>query len=78
MAWKADRLRAAKVVQALCQHCRIRHEGVIVQLYALPRHVRNIDIATQWSDITREKPGAYVLLSACRVEPRIRNVQTKD
>src|SRR5215813_12228764 len=34
---------------------RIRHEGVIVQLYAVPSHVRNIHIAKQWPDITLER-----------------------
>src|SRR5215472_9529679 len=51
---------------------RIRHEGVVVQLYAVPRHVRNIDSAKQWSDITRERNLAHTFsfLSAER-EPRI-------
>jgi hypothetical protein len=75
MAWKADRLRAAKVLQALCQHCWIRHEGVIVQLYAVPRHARNIDIAKQWSDITRERNLGYTFsFLPAEWEPRIRNV----
>jgi hypothetical protein len=34
---------------------RIRHEGVIIQLYAVRLHVRNIDSAKQWPDITRER-----------------------
>src|SRR5882724_2895800 len=34
---------------------RIRHEGVIVQLYAVHLHMRNIDSAKQWPDITRER-----------------------
>ena len=34
---------------------RIRHEGVIVQLYAVRLHVRNIDSAKQWPDVTRER-----------------------
>src|SRR5438270_500231 len=34
---------------------RIRHEGVIVQFYAVRLHVRNIDGAKQWLDITRER-----------------------
>jgi hypothetical protein len=28
---------------------------VIVQFYAVPLHMRNIDIAKQWPDITRER-----------------------
>src|SRR5215831_11542508 len=34
---------------------RIRHESVIVQVYAVRLHVRNIDGAKQWPDITRER-----------------------
>src|SRR5262249_44026970 len=34
---------------------RIRHEGVIVQLYAVLSHVRNIHIAKEWPDITRKR-----------------------
>src|SRR5262249_34773404 len=34
---------------------RIRHESVIVQVYAVRLHVRNIDSAKQWPDITRER-----------------------
>ena len=47
----------------------------MVQLYAVPRHVRNIDIAKQWSDITRERNlgHTFSFLSPER-EPRIRNV----
>src|SRR5262245_24245693 len=31
---------------------RFRHEGVIVQVYAEPLHVRNIDVPKQWLDIS--------------------------
>src|SRR5205823_2450224 len=34
---------------------RIRHEGVIVQFYAVRLHVRNIDGAKQGLDITRKR-----------------------
>src|SRR5215510_7934958 len=33
---------------------RIRHEGVVIQVYLVTLHVRNIDGAKQWLDVTRE------------------------
>ena len=33
----------------------IRHVGEIVQFHAVRLHVRNIDSAKQWPDITRER-----------------------
>src|SRR5260370_34081509 len=33
----------------------IRHERVVVQLYSVRLHVRNIDGAKQWPDITGER-----------------------
>jgi len=34
---------------------RLRHKSIIIQLYAVRLHVRNIDSAKQWPDITRER-----------------------
>src|SRR6266404_4270483 len=59
---------------------RIGHEGVIVQLYAVRLHVRNIDIAKQWPDITRERNlGHNVLLPTGNAECEIckQNIKTK-
>jgi len=59
---------------------RIGHEGVIVQLYTVPLHVRNIDIAKQWPDITRERNlGHNVLLLRGNAECEIckQNIKTK-
>src|SRR6266436_1800229 len=59
---------------------RIGHEGVIVQLYAVRLHVRNIDIAKQWLDITRERNlGHNVLLPKRNAECEIfkQNIKTK-
>src|SRR4029453_4843194 len=33
---------------------RIRHEGIVTQVYLVTLHVRNIDGAKQWLDVTRE------------------------
>jgi hypothetical protein len=59
---------------------RIGHEGVIVQLYAVRLHMRNIDIAKQWPDITRERNlGHNVLLLTGNAESEIckQNIKTK-
>ena len=59
---------------------RIGHESVIVQLYAVRLHVRNIDIAKQWPDITRERNlGHNVLLPTGNAECEIckQNIKTK-
>src|SRR6266576_6581051 len=55
-------------------------EGVIVQLYAVRLHVRNIDIAKQWPDITCERNlGHNVLLPTGNAECEIckQNIKTK-
>jgi hypothetical protein len=59
---------------------RIGHEGVIVQLYAVRLHMRNIDIAKQWPDITRERNlGHNVLLLTGNAECEIckQNIKKK-
>jgi len=50
-------------------------DSVLGVLYAVPRHVRNIDIAKQWTDITRERNlGHTFSFLSPEGEPRIRNV----
>jgi hypothetical protein len=44
-ALKADRLVRRKCSKHFVSIVRVRHEGVIVQLYAVRVHVRNIDSA---------------------------------
>src|SRR4029077_6962724 len=69
-----------KCFQHFVSIVRIGHEGVIVQLYAVHLHMRNIDIAKQWPDITRKRNlGHNVLLLRGNAECEIckQNIKTK-
>src|SRR5882762_8519480 len=55
--WHGSRVAIVrrKCSKHFVSNVRLRHEGVIVQLYAVRFHVRNIDGAKQWPDITGER-----------------------